>query len=353
MEEAQTITILDVVYDVLSRSPEPLTPEQIAEAAREDGYDLDSWDVRLEIDSHLQAYGHRSPFTEIGQIQYSLLPLPVQWESPPLSLSILNPLTATVVLLISLLLAFLVVGWEKPIVQIEVASNPAPPPAEVEQARAAPGDPGWWSTNGQNQINPKAFEVAQQYLRNAYNTCGPAVIAMLASYYREHNQGEGGRVTTARVLRDAREKLGFYAPPYNSGLLEFSHLREMARLYGLVQVSGGGESSLMSLDDLLAGLRQGNPAIAGMRYHYVEGKRYQPAGGRGLYNHFVVVFHVTQEDGEERLWVLNPHPGKYLTSNDDVAPEALSLAQFSESWMLNNGTEYADYGHAAFYEYRP
>jgi hypothetical protein len=107
----------------------------------------------------------------------------------------------------------------------------------------------------------------------------------------------------------------------------------MLGLYGLVQASPDGGSSVMSLDELLGGLRQGNPAIAGMRYAYQNDLRYMPAGGRGLYNHFVIVYQLDQADGQERLWVMNPHRQVSATA---CHPEPMSVEQFKRSWAFNN-----------------
>jgi hypothetical protein len=207
----------------------------------------------------------------------------------------------------------------------------------------------WWFSNIVNQMNAETQAVARGYLSNYYNTCGPAVVAMLASYYLEKSEVGGGPITTAVVMHDARNKLEYYTPPYNSGLLEFKHLRAMLQLYGLDQVYPDGNSSLMAIEELLERVRQGQPAIAGMRYRYQDDWGYRPSGGRGLYNHFVVVFGVEQVDGQDYLWVANTHPGKYLTSDTEAAPVRMSVDEFWQSWALKDGSENESYGHAAFY----
>jgi hypothetical protein len=111
MSYAQPLTILDVAYDVLSRSPEALSAEQIAAAARGEGYDLGGGEVKAEIDSHLRQVGHRSPFTEVGRTCYTLLPLPAQVQSLQDPLSILKPVAATAALLVILFLAFWPSNW--------------------------------------------------------------------------------------------------------------------------------------------------------------------------------------------------------------------------------------------------
>jgi hypothetical protein len=364
---AQPVTIIEVAYEVLSRSEHPLTPEQIAASAREAGYNLTGWDVKTEIDAHLRFYGYRSPFNEIGRACYGLLPLPEPPAGEAIVITNLRRLATVAAVLVILALALLL----KVQVRLDPSGGPSAAPVEVADSRplasgnlapaggqapgaAFPADPAWWPVNAQNQINQETREVAQQYLSNYYNTCGPAVVAMLASYFRAKTPGESEKVTTAQVLRDARNQLGYYTPPYNSGLLDFDNLGAIISLYGLSQVAPGGGSDLMSLDELVEGVRQGNPAIVGMRYSYQgTDMRYIPSGGRGLYNHFVVVFAVTQSEGQDYLWVMNPHPGKYLVNDSDAIPEAFRADEFKQSWALNNASDYADYGHAAFYQYNP
>jgi hypothetical protein len=221
--------------------------------------------------------------------------------------------------------------------------------AAAEPVALSFSDDTWWFSNIVNQMNEETQVVARGYLSNYYNTCGPAVVAMLASYLLAQSEVGGGPITTAVVMHDARNKLQYYTPPYNSGLLEFKHLRAMLQLYGLDQVYPGGDSSLLAIEELLDRVRQGQPAIAGMRYRYQDDWGYRPSGGRGLYNHFVVVFGVEQVDGQDYLWVANPHPGKYLTSDTEAAPVRMSVDEFWQSWALKDGSENEGYGHAAFY----
>jgi hypothetical protein len=221
--------------------------------------------------------------------------------------------------------------------------------AAAEPVALSFSDDTWWFSNIVNQMNEETQAVARGYLSNYYNTCGPAVVAMLASYLLAQSEVGGGPITTAVVMHDARNKLEYYTPPYNSGLLEFKHLRTMLQLYGLDQVYPGGNSSLLAIEELLDRVRQGQPAIAGMRYRYQDDWSYRPSGGRGLYNHFVVVFGVEQVDGQDYLWVANPHPGKYLTSDTEAAPVRMSVDEFWQSWALKDGSENESYGHAAFF----
>jgi hypothetical protein len=354
----QPVTIIDVAYEVLSRSENPLTPEQIAAIAREAGYNLSGWDVKTEIDAHLNYYGYRSPFNEIGRARYGLLALPHKPAGDDPMITAFRRIATVLAVVILLVLAFLFKVEVRRAPPGERAADPpnvsgslsGAPAVEPVLRAVVPHDPAWWPVNAQNQINGETQEVARQYLSNYYNTCGPAVVAMLASYYRA--QGRGEKVKTADVLRDARGQLGYYTPPYNSGLLDFDNLRAMLSLYGLTQAYPSGNNDLMSFGDLVEGVRQGNPAIAGMRYSYQGGDmRYVPSGGRGIYNHFVVVFAVTQVEGQDMLWVLNPHPGKYLVNDSDTVPEAYLPEEFMGSWALNNNSDYADYGHAAFYHW--
>jgi hypothetical protein len=103
------------------------------------------------------------------------------------------------------------------------------------------------------------------------------------------------------------------------------------------------------MEELFERVRQGQPAIAGMRCHNQSDSRYSLAGGRGLYNHFIIVLEFEMVGGEEYLWVANPHPGKYLFEDHLAPPVRMSLAEFWESWALRDGSEKADLGFAAFY----
>jgi hypothetical protein len=133
-------------------------------------------------------------------------------------------------------------------------------------------------------------------------------------------------------------------------LLTFKHLRAMLELYGFHQSYPPGEASLMKIEELLDRVRQGEPAIAGLRYSYQGDWQFRPSGGNGLYNHFVVVFAVEQVDGNEYLWVANTHPGKYITDDGEAAPVRMSIDEFWDSWALKDGSENTNLGHAAFYE---
>jgi hypothetical protein len=351
MSDIHSPTVVDVAFEILSRSGEPLSPEQIAWFARRNGFDLNGWQIRNEIDAHLRFFGYRSPFIEIGRFQYTLLPALAPSRTFPGDFNSLRPVAAAVALLIVLMLTFIAIRLEWPATQVAKEVVAMPPAVEQEQTASFSADPGWWQAHAQNQINSRTFEVASQFLRNPYNTCGPAVVAMLASYYQAQGEDRGNPVVTAEVLRDAKNQLGYYQPPYNSGLLTFDHLREILGLYGVRQSFPKGSESILSFQALMERVRQRTPAIAGMRYGYAEGGRYLPAGGRGLYNHFVIVFNASEEGGQEYLWVLNPHPGKYLTHDSDTVPVKMSVEEFQGSWMLNNGSEWADWGHAAFYEF--
>ena len=347
-------SILEIVFDILSCSGNPLSAEQIANAARQAGYELTEGDVEQEIDDHLRRFGYRSPLTEIGRVRYGLIPDPAQGNPARLDFAALRPLAVGLAILFVIAFALIPSALKIPEAITAVVSQADSPVIEPKSV----GDPSssleWWAANAVNQINPETQEVARQYLRNSYNTCGPAVVAMLSSFYRAPLLGEEGRISTARVLRDAKRKLGYYNPPYNSGLLTFDHLREMLSLYGVEQAYPGGGDELMSLEELLEGVRQGKPAIVGMRYGYqADGWRYLPAGGSGIYNHFVIVFGVTVVDGQELLWLYNPHPAKYSYNDEDAAPVTISIAEFVSSWALNDGSENAERGHAVFFQMQP
>jgi hypothetical protein len=354
-------TILDVVFAVLEGADRPLSPYEIEDVALVAGYDLSAWEAAEEIEAHLEIYGPQSPFIQVGRQKYWL-----QFE--PL-LENKQPAPALIFLLILLVMAMVVTtvtGWlafSSPAApQQLVVSAPAPaaavpdrvpvpaPPAAGPQSIAI--NPAWWSQNAVNQINLDTQAVSREYLSNFYNTCGPAAVSMVVTFYRSQPGGTSDRVTTADVLRDARANLGFFIPPYNSGLLDFKKMSLLAEMYGLALANPSGRGYLMTLDELLEGVRQGTPAIVGMRYGYRNGL-YVPVGGSGIYDHFVIIFGTEVVDGQEHLLVLNNHPGKNLIHDEDVRPEQMSLDIFQQSWLLRDGSQYQNYGEAAFYKPAP
>jgi hypothetical protein len=378
MSSETTVTILEVVHEVLSWSEQPLSAGEIARFARQMGFELDSWEVKTEIEADLQEWGSNSPFTRIGPARYGLFAGSSASAGPapnPLSPQSLISWLVVLALLALTLYTFnaasttiasaLVPEEEGNIVaaapatvvddllsaMLEAAGGGRLPVENSVETTLSSIDPAWWTANAVNQISADTQAVARQYLSNPYNTCGPTALALVVSYARARAGGAGERVTPADVLSDARNRLGYFIPPYNSGLLEFRHLRDIAGLYGLVHAYPPGQRELLSLEELLEQLRLGRPAIAGMRYRYQgEGARYLPAGGSGLYNHFVVVFGAEVVDGQENLWVQNPHPGKYLYNDAEAGPELMTIEQFRGSWALNDGSEYQDYGRAVFFE---
>lgn len=347
MENYYVPTLLDVVYAVLEGSDQPLTPYEIEAVAVGAGYDVSAWEAVDEIEAHLDAFGPHSPFVQVGRQRYWLLPGPESFNQSSALFDLFQFLVVAMVLVAIAGLGWLVLSANPLPAQPEVAAPllveavPAPQPSLIK-------DPAWWAEHAVNQLNLDTQEVSRAYLSNYYNTCGPAAISMVVTFYRSRPAGDGDRVTPADVLRDARSQLGYFEPPYNSGLMTFENLEALAALYGLRQANPDGRGDLLSLDDLLNGVRQGQPAIAGMRYGY-SNNLYLPAGGSGIYNHFIVVFGTQQVDGAEHLLVLNNHPGKYLVDDAEVRPELMSLDQFRQSWLLNDGSEDQDLGHAAFF----
>jgi hypothetical protein len=390
-------SILDLAYEILS-SEGPLSLEDMATIARQLGYDVAGWEFQAEIEGHLLTHGESSPFIEVGYDQYGVWEedswqpnvSPVPYSKPELAfqttgygspippppppapvmgaprgpLEFIFPAAISVAIVLALFLAISAGGPQRSfsraansifLPSTEVAgnaqnlANAASAAGEVLQSSISL-DPTWWFGNTTNQMNDETQAVARQYLSNYYNTCGPAVVAMLATFLLAQREEGGGPLTTAVVMQAAREQLGYYTPPYNSGLLTFEHLRAMLELYGFHQAYPQGEGSLIKIEELLERVRQGQPAIAGVRYSYQGDWQYRPAGGNGLYNHFVVVFAVEQVDGNEYLWVANTHPGKYLTSDSEAAPVRMSIDEFWDSWALKDGSENTNYGHAAFYE---
>jgi uncharacterized protein (UPF0333 family) len=253
---------------------------------------------------------------------------------------------AAIVLMFVLLLAFLAVSYTPPLVGQENTNHSQPP---IVEANPSPASLEWWTSNAINQINAQTQEAARQYLSNYYNTCGPTVVAMLTNYYRAQTKKTKDQITPADVLHDARSKLGYYTPPYNSGLLEFHNLRDLFGLYGIVQAYPDGDAWI-SFNDLVERVRKGNPAVVGMRYSYQgEDAQYLPSGGSGLYDHFVIVFSTAEENGKGFFWLFNPHPGKYLDEDSQAVPVKIGFDEFKRSWQLNDGSRKSEYGPAAFY----
>ena len=386
-------SILELAYELLS-SYGPLSLEEMAAAAHQLGYEVSGWEFQAEIEQHLLVHGENSPFIEVGYDQYGLCEeqdwaevSPPAYSPPPSvdfqyasigppptasmqiagvsrsPLEFIFPAAIGIAITLVLILAVMTGGPQLAVTRAAnsvflpatvVAGDANAPVMEVSSVEPLQSsislDPNWWFGNTTNQLNDETQAVARQYLSNYYNTCGPAVVAMLGTFLLAQREEGGGPLTTASVMHDARSQLGYYTPPYNSGLLTFKHLRAMLELYGMRQAYPDGGESLMKIEDLLERVRQGQPAIAGVRYSYQGDWQYRPSGGSGIYSHFVVVFAVEQVDGQEYLWVANTHPGKYITSDSEAAPVRMNMDEFWQSWALKDGSENTDYGHAAFFE---
>jgi hypothetical protein len=355
MDHATEFTILDLAYELLNIYG-PLTVEEMSSLAEDLGYQVSGWEFEAEIKRSVLASQGTSPFLKSGHERYELLEAQEEMHPPAIHLQHYLPAGVTMALVAILALSILLGGLGRrgktnliflPTTLIDSLSQPNMALA-AEPAKPPPPSMDWWFDHPINQMNLETQAVARQLLSNPYNTCGPAVVALLASYYRSSNPD--GPVQTADVLQTAHNQLGYYTPPYNSGLLTFKHLREMLKVYGLMQTYPSENRSLVTLEDLLQRVRQGHPAIAGMRYRYPDDLHYRPGGGKGLYNHFVIVFGLEQEDGEEYLWVSNPHPGKYIYEDNEATPVRMLLTEFWRSWALLDGTENANMGHAIFFE---
>jgi hypothetical protein len=379
-------TLIELAYELISTQG-PLSVEEIAALAFELGYQVAGWEFQAEIEEHMLSFGEDSPFVPVGYDQYGLweegtwdepssLPPPHYPQTDTLPpppylkpdthapLEFIFPAAIAVAIILALALAIFAAGGPSgkmtrtanavflptTVVNSDALQLVIPAAAAAEPLQATVSlDPTWWFGNTTNQMNEATQAIARQYLSNYYNTCGPAVVAMLATFILGQREEGGGPVTTALVMQAAREQLGYYVPPYNSGLLTFKHLRAMLELYGIHHAYPEGEGSLLKIEELLERVRQGQPAIAGMRYAYQGDWMYRPSGGSGLYNHFVIVFAIEQQDGQEYLWVANTHPGKYLTSDSEAAPTRMSIDEFWQSWAIKDGSENSDYGHAVFY----
>jgi hypothetical protein len=349
------LTILDFAYELLAFYG-PLTVEEMSSLAEDLGYQVSGWEFEAEIKRSVLASQGTSPFVQSGPERYELLESQLQIHPPAIHLQHYLPAVVTLALLGILTLSILIGSLGSrgtvnfiylPTTFVDSLSSPNMAFAAEPAILVLPGM-DWWFDHPSNQMNLETQAVARQLLSNPYNSCGPAVVALLASYYRSSHPG--GQVLTADVLKMAHNQLGYYIPPYNSGLLTFKHLREMLKVYGLIQTYPSENRSLVTLQDLQERVRRGHPAIVGMRYRYQDDLHYRPAGGQGLYNHFVIVIGSEQEGGEEYLWVSNPHPGKYLHEDHEAAPIRILLTEFWRSWALLDGTENANMGHAVFFE---
>jgi len=356
MNTSPILTTLDLAYSVLVEMDCPLSAEDIAWVAGEAGYEVSPEEIRLELDGYIELCGPEATIVQIGRRQYGLLEHLAPEVAPPragfsyTSLLAGVGLAVVVLVLLGALLRFL---------PLQAAEAPAPqaeqPQVEVLPEAGAPQpfvptDLAWWQANAANQLNDETQRIAARFLSNPYNTCGPAVLAVMANYLRDRAGLQGERVTAGEIIKAARNKLGFFIPPYNSGLLDYKGLRSIGGLFGLVQTYPQGSRSLITLDDLLARVRAGEPAILGMRYHYQGPERlYLPAGGSGVYNHFVILIEAAEQDGQTLLRVFNPHPGYYLYDDASAAPVLMSLEEFTASWALNDGSEFSEMGHAAFF----
>lgn len=368
MDAFPTPSILDLAYSVLVDFNRPLSAKEIAELARQAGYFVSPEEVQFELDCYIQERGFEAPILQIGRERYCLLeanslPETDDFTDEPTTGS--TPLSFYVIAGMGFFIAvFFVISLLTRIVPGQIAENP---PVSVEiplegenipqaeaPAPAAPIDLNWWNTNAINQMNMETQRIASKFLSNRYNTCGPAVLAMMANYYRSLIEGNTEKVTAGELIKAARNKLGYFYPPYNSGLLNFKGLRAIGGLVGLEQTYPQDGRALISIEDLLARVQAGEPAVVGMRYAYQGAdKLYLPAGGSDNYNHFVILIAAFEDEGGLKLHVFNPHPGYSMTDDSQAVPSVMSLDEFVGSWALNDGSEYSNYGHAAFYRLNP
>jgi hypothetical protein len=356
MTRASEPTLLEVAYELLSLYG-PLNVEQMAVAAANSGYLVSGWEFQAEIEEHLLVYGDDSPFIEVGLDKFGLAETPPDPEVNNAHLE--NILPAAVALSLAAILALSIMignlGFKRDVNSIYLPAALVGSIYKHEVAHAAETsslalpDLDWWFDHAINQMNAETQTVARQYLFNPYNTCGPAVVSLLVNYYRAKFANSGEQITTSNVIKEANHRLGFFVPPHNSGLLTLNQLHIMLEMYGLQQAYPTQNSTLMTMEELLERVRQGQPVIAGMRYSYQDGWRYLPAGGSGLYNHFVIIVGLEQTDDQEYLWIANTHPGKYDHEDQDAVPVRVSVSEFWQSWALKDGSELADHGHAAFY----
>ncbi len=357
MNTTSSLTTLDLAYSVLVEMDCPLSAEEIAMVAGEAGYAVSPDEICGELDDYIELCGPEATIVQFRRGEYGLLEHLYPEKPARAGLSYLSIFVAIALAVVGLLLFNTLLralpaqraGEPAPRVeQPQVESRP-----EAAAPPAAPLDLSWWQANAVNQLNAETQRIALRFLSNSYNTCGPAVLAVMANHLRDRAGLAAERVTAGEIIKAARNKLGFFIPPYNSGLLDFKGLRSIGGLFGLVQTYPEGRS-LMSLEDLLDRVRAGEAAILGMRYHYQGPDRlYLPAGGSGTYNHFVILIEALEQDGETLLRVFNPHPGYYLSDDAQAAPVLMSLEEFTASWALNDGSEYAGLGHAAFYSLAP
>jgi hypothetical protein len=359
MPTSPSLTLLDLAFSVLVENDRPLTAEEISAVAGEAGYWASPEEIQYELDSYLLNCPYQSPIIPVGNTHYGLLERLNPSPAASISVRAAIGLAAVILLVVVGLWRILPAGRDTiPSAPRDRASPPASsqtnPPVADSALPASQVDAAWWSANAINQLNDDTQRIARKFLSNPFNTCGPAVLAVITNYWRAQAESSAERVTPGEVIKSARNQLGYFYPPYNSGLLDFKGLRAIGGLYGLSQAFPDSHRSLMTVEELLARVQAGEPAIVGMRYHYQGPERlYLPSGGSGGYNHFVIVFEALQENGQTSLRVFNPHPGYYLTGDEQAAPGLLTLEEFVQSWTINDGSEHSDYGYAGFFRLDP
>jgi hypothetical protein len=208
-------------------------------------------------------------------------------------------------------------------------------------------DPIWWNENKLNQINADTYTLASQLLSDPYNTCGPASLAMVMNFLNHLKKPDGKEQYAIVDVMHVADQLGYYKPPNNDGSLGVSDLSDIAAQFGFKQAYPKDGGSFLTYTDFLQRMKDGYPAIVGMRFGYDKTTGiYQPTTDPIPWNHYAIIFGYT-DDGQF-LWMLNPHPGIGLVQNTDVRLQLIRPDALRSSWTKNDGSEVTDYGEALF-----
>ena len=217
-----------------------------------------------------------------------------------------------------------------------------------------PFDLLWWKFNPINQINEDTLTTSLKLLseEDAFNTCGPATLAMVINYFADKTPEKGyRRVDPSEIMWLGYSEFGLYDRRAKDGLLGLTDILALARRYGLDQSYPPSGDTFISFDELYRGVKDGRPAIVGLNYQYLPDGRYVPTGLNTDINHFVVIIGVAHDNyGQEAVWYINTHPGKYLTSDSDVSPEKMPLNDFKQAWGRLDPKEGTIKGYALFIE---
>lgn len=200
----------------------------------------------------------------------------------------------------------------------------------LQQAQWAVQRKKWWETNGLNQIATDVFNATLKY-GNPYNACGAATLAMLINYTSFAQNKADNKVDPAELVRIAGQK-GYF----NDKLLSFRELGDLAGEKGFIiepALEASGNAPLR-FDDFKKQVQMGNPHIVLVKYVYDKNGNYVPnlnSTTNKDFDHFIIVTDIS----DEKITIINPHPGKSQTSNSDVIPTYITVDDFRKIWAYD------------------